>query len=72
MQETPKKLPKWTARFPCPSEVTLYLSAKAMRANSKKFTMPPPPDWPRIIEDLNNGVELKRNRAPYTLKNWKV
>tara|TARA_R100000544_G_scaffold35805_1_gene23421 strand:- start:349 stop:534 length:186 start_codon:yes stop_codon:yes gene_type:complete len=50
-ENIPKRLPKWNERYPCPTSVTLYMSGLAMRRMSKKFELPPEPDWAKIIKD---------------------
>jgi hypothetical protein len=47
----PTNFPKWNERYPCPTEVTLYMSSIAIKKASKSWPMPPEPDFERIFKE---------------------
>jgi hypothetical protein len=55
MQDWPKTMPKWNEKYPCPKEVTLYLSAVAMRQFKKDFPIPPFPNFKQIFKQYQDA-----------------
>ena len=55
MENWPKKMPKWNAKYPCPKSVTLYLSAVTMTGFKKDFPIPPFPDFNTIFKEYNDA-----------------
>jgi hypothetical protein len=48
-------MPKWNEKFPCPTSITLYKSAVAMRQIKKDFPIPPFPNFKQIFKDYKDA-----------------
>ncbi len=55
LENFPKKFPAWNENYPCPTEITLYRSAVAMKRAKKDFPLPPEPDFKRIFKEYNDA-----------------
>jgi len=55
MAKWPKTMPKWNDKYPCPKEITLYLSAVAMRQIKKDFPIPKFPNFKQIFKEYNDA-----------------
>ena len=54
-ENIPSRLPKWDEKYPCPIEVTLYISALAVNRMSRGFRIPPEPNWPKIFNEYRES-----------------
>ena len=55
MADWPKAMPKWNDKFPCPTAITLYKSAVAMRGIKQDFPIPPFPNFKQIFKDYQDA-----------------
>ena len=57
INDFPKTMPRWNDKYPCPTSITLYLSAVAMRKVFKKFPMPDFPNFNKIFKEYNDAQQ---------------
>jgi len=55
MANWPNTMPKWNEKFPCPTAITLYKSAVAMRQIKKDFPIPAFPNFEQIFKEYNDA-----------------
>ena len=51
----PKKFPAWNKNYPCPTEITLYITAHILKRYNRQTIAPPLPDFKRIFKEYNDA-----------------
>ena len=51
----PKTFPKWNENYPCPNEITLYITAHILKRYNRQTPTPALPDFKRIFIEYNDA-----------------